>query len=557
MDHRLFNRLNEDMPVFNERIVDGLPYHTLAGPIVRAEVDKMLRTACAALPEDFSFDGGSVCGPQETYRVITGLIAKSSGRPKCFDLAINDMYMAKYDFSLGGDSLTSRYQYLPIVGKGGVMHIGDRLFSILPVMGDSSFSVGQDDIFINLDKAVVTFKQLIHTVDVDGQFTSRQLVWSKLHNRGGGQGDSKGSTRISVGRVCTTMGHYLFAQYGVRETFRKHANCEIELLLETDFATYVKEQQIDLTKYHQVRSRGVKPYGFKERGILYGSIRSPLVMLIPKCKNVEAALDLACAFFYMVDYYPETHAVEELLDTWQWRVWMGFVLWGDELGHGKLVENVEAHLRTLMNYVDESTRNMLMDEEDIYVEDFYGLMLVMLRDMDRMLEERGDLGSMYGKSLLVNRYVLSDIKNNINQAVFDITNNSKKQYTARDYNRILGTKLNHATLTKLRNTSEKQFMFTASVPGDNRLCKLSIRMVKQTKAAGGGGRSRRLSVADPTNHLHESILEAGNYLVLPKKTPTGDSTINPTVQLSAKDVIVRKEHLREVIDYVGSIISRN
>lgn len=89
------------------------------------------------------------------------------------------------------------------------------------------------------------------------------------------------------------------------------------------------------------------------------------------------------------------------------------------------------------------------------------------------------------------------------------------------------------------------------------LFQLGIKLVRQERTTGRNKRGHRLNVNDPANRLHESILEAGNYLVLPKRTPTGDSTINPTVKLDRNNVIQQKEHLKDVIKYVGDIISRD
>ncbi len=555
MDKRLFNRLAENNPVvINEKIATGLPYHTLK--TAKDDVDKIIRIASANLPGGFSYNGSTVCNPQEAYRVLTGLANKSSSRDRTIDFAESDFYLAKYHFSLPNEELTPRYQMLPLVEKGGILRIGGRQFSIYPVLGDRCFSVGSDNVFIRLSRAVVTFRNLYHQVEVDGSIEAIILSWALLHNRGGTQATGKGSDRIRLGQVYTTMGHYLFAKYGLKETFKMFLNTEIHMLHEYQVDEYLKDKKLKREDFHLVKSRKIRPHGFKAR-VPYHDLASDLVVLISKEEATPDAMHLIGCIFYMTDFYPDEVHIEEMSGSWIWKVWLGYLLFGDTQGNNRLVENIESHLTALDDYVDEGIRHLLMDEEGLDIKDFYELAWYMISNMETMLNDNhGAISSMYGKTLLVNNYVLAEIRSNIFKMMFAITNNPKKVYTAKDFNRQLGIQMQHATLTKLRRTSDKPFMSTASLPGDNMLFQLGIKLIKQERTKSRGRRGNRLNVHDPANRLNESILEAGNYLVLPKKTPVGDNTINPTVKLDSNNKILRKEHLRELIDYVGDVIVR-
>lgn len=553
MDNRLFDRLQENIPTFNQDIIDGLAYKALRS--AKDDVDSMIRTAEKSMPEDFSFVGSTICNPQEAYRVLTMHMNRGNVRSRSVDLARNDLFLVKYSFKLGDEELTDRYLYLPRPKLGGLLAIGDKTFAITPVLGDRCFSVGLDNVFVPLPRAVFTYRRFIHTIDVDGEMVSRLVLWSKLHNRGGSANGGKDSDRITLGKVHTTIAHYLFAKYGLLETFGKFADCHPLLTTEGDFDQFVTENKIDLTKYRQVRSRKIRPDGFKAR-IPYASIASDLVILVKADEWSLLTENLLCGLFYMVDFYPDHVEIAELLTAWNWKVWMGYVLWGDQLGHGKLVENVDSHLLTLDEYVDDSTRHILKEEEGLIIDNFFDLCVCMMERIEDMIRDRAsDIGTMYGKSLLVSRYVLSDINVNIFKAMYEISNDRKKKHTLRDYNMTLGKHFGHATITRLRLVSEKPFVSTVSTPGDNRLFKLGIEVVKQARTTRGGGTS--LDPNDPANHIHESKLECGNYLVMPKRYPTADSTINPTVLLDERYTIQRKEHLRELTERVGKIISRN
>lgn len=556
MDKRLFKKLTEDNPiVINEKIATGLPYHTLK--TAKEDVDKIIRIASANLPGGFSYNGSTVCNPQEAYRVLTGLSNKSSSRERSIDLAESDFYLAKYHFSLPEEELTPRYQMLPLPEKGGIIRIGGRQFSIFPVLGDRCFSIGSDNVFIRLSRAVVTFKEVYHSINVNGLNDTRVLTWALLHNRGGTQSTGRGSERIRLGHVFTTMGHYLFAKYGLLETFKKFLNVDIHVLREYELDNYIKKNKLKRDDYDVIKSMKIRPRGFKIK-VDYSEMVSDLTVLIRKDEATPEAIDLIGCVFYMSDFYPDEVDIDEIKGCWIWKVWLGYLLFGDILGNNRLVENIESHLSALDDYVDEGIRHLFLEEEGLVIKDFYELAWYMIKEMGNMMDgDKVNIASMYGKTLMVNNYVLSEIRSSIFKMMFSITNNPKKTYTARDYNRQLGIRMQHAILTRLRRTSDNPFMSTASLPGDNMLFQLGIKLIKQERTKSRGRRGNRMNVNDPSNRLNESILEAGNYLVLPKKSPTGDNTINPTVLLDSTNKIIRKEHLRELIDYVGDIVSRD
>lgn len=556
MDKRLFRKLAESNPVkINEKIANGLPYYTLRH--AKEDVDKIIRIASSNLPPEFSYNGSTICNPREAYRVLTGRINKSSNRGQHIDFAVSDFYLVKYHFSLGKEELTPRYQMLPNVEKGGLVRIGGRRFTISPVLGDRCFSIGSDSVFIRLNRIVVTFKHTYHTIDVDGTTDTRLLVWSLIHRRGGTAATGKGSERLKMGSVYTTMGHYLFARYGLENTFRRFLRCNVHMMREIEVDGFFMDGKRKRENYHVVRSKKIRPVGFKAR-IPYSDIESDLVVIIHKDDASKEAMDLIGCIFYMTDFYPDEIEIEDMKGDWLWKVWLGYILFGDTQGNNRLVENIESHLSAVDDYVDDGIRHLFEEEENLSIKDFYELSWYMIGHMHEMIADNHQgISSMYGKALLVNSYVLSEIRNSVFRMMFGITNNPKKAYTAKNYNRQLGIHMQHSLLTRLRRTSEHPYVSTASLPGDNMLFQLGIHLVKQERTKSKGKRSNRINVNDPANRLHESILEAGNYLVLPKKTPTGDNTINPTVKLDHNNVIQRKEHLREVIDYVGEVISRD
>lgn len=549
MDTELFAELQEGMPEFNQEILDGLACKELE--FAKEEVDRLIRCAEASFPDGFEYEGSYICSPQKAYRVMTGGMSRSE-RISAIDLSSSSVYLVEYRFWFDGVELHPRYFFLPSVRTGGLITIAGKEFSISPVLADPGFSVGEDYVFIRMSRAPVTFKRESSSVMVDGKKVSRPIPYSKLHWKGGSSDKKRESDSIYLGKAVTTLPHYLFCRYGVQETFRKFADTEVIITTEPD----LQNAPLDPEKYVLIRTAGEKPTAFKRR-VDYKRIATDVVLAIPRDKMNKLTFTLANGFFYVLDHYPAQRDPYELEKAWHWKVWLAYFLWGDQLGHDKLVENVDTHLNSLDDYVDLLVKKTLLDEENLIIENIYELFIHIILNMDDLISSKGhDLASMYGKRLVVAPYVLRDIYEQVFHCLFEIVNNRKRVYTAADYNQTLGKYFTPTKIFDLRKTSKKPFVSSVSTPSDNLFYKITSRLVQQSQTSARK-KSNNINVYDPMNWLHSSTLEAGNALVLLKSSPLARNTINPTVQLDGRNTIVQKEHMKDVVDYVDSVIRRD
>lgn len=550
-DIEMLDDLQVDMPKFNQDILDGLAYSGLR--TAKQDVDQLIRCAEKSYPAGFEYLGSKICSPIEAYNVMASSMTRSNRSSPSIDFAPSDVILVKYLFACEGRELSPRYFYLPYVRRGGLMTIAGKQFCINSVAVDPCFSVGEDHVFIRMSRAPVTFRRVFHTVIVDGnESLSKYIAHSLLHHRGGSNNKKSESDTIVLGRVLTTLPHYLFCRYGMEETFRRFAGATVRLTTQDELLA----NPVDKDKFVVITSSHNRPSTLKTK-IDYRLIRSPIAIVLPRDRWTDLTKAFCAAFFYIVDHYPEVTNQEELLGSWRWKVWLGYVLWGDQLGTPKLVENVESHLKSLDDYVDIEVRRMLMEEENLDIENIYELFAYVLVEMDDMISNKQlDIGSMFGKRLVTTPYVLRDIYEQIFRCLFEITNNRKRTHTAEDYNKILGKYFMTTTIFNLRKTSLKAFISSVSTPGDNMFMKITSRLVMQSQTSAGrkGG---NINVNDPMSHLHYSIAEAGNHLILPKHSPLGRNTINPTVLMDEKNTIIPKEHMREVLAHIDEAIHRN
>lgn len=550
MDIDFFDELQEEMPKFNQKILDGLAYSGLKR--AKEDVDNLIRCAEKSFPPGFEYIDSKICSPQKTYRVMSNSLTRSDRSGASVDLAPSNTYLVEYHFTFEGKPLYPRYFFLPYARKGGLITIVGKEFALSPVLADPCFSIGEDHVFIRTNRSPVTFKQVMTHFMVDGVPESRYVACSSLHHKGGGNDKRRESDVIQVGKVATTMPHYLFCRYGVLETFRKFARCDVIITNEQEQL----ENPLDKDKYVFISSTKIIPTWLKIN-FDYKHIASPIILAIPKnCYNA-LTLRLAGGFFYILDYFPEMTDIQELGGSWQWKVWLGHVLWGDQLGSHKLIENVEYHLDSLGEYVDIECRQRLMDEEGLDIQDIYELFVYIIVEIESMVSKsESELASMFGKRLIVAPYVLRDIYEQIFRCMFEIINNRKRKHTADDYNKILGKYFSPAKIFELRKTSQKAYVTSVSTPGDNMFFKITSRLVMQARTSSGS-RTQNLNVNDPMCWLHSSTAIAGNYGLLPKNCPLARNTINPTALLDEKDTILEKEHAKALERRIAEVIKRD
>lgn len=532
-------------PKFNEDVVKGLA--CIDVPDAQAYVDTIINCGVSQYPEGFEFVRSERCNPLEEYKVIT---KSRSGPNRTYDLARSDLYLVKYLFRDKGVDLEPVYMYLPYVRQAGMLYITGKQFAVSPVMGDIAFSISENDVFIRMPRAPVTFNRSMSHLVVDGVRTSEYVIWSSLHNKGGKKSKNRSNT-IYLGRVQSTLAHYLFCKYGFYETFDKYTNAQPIVMREADYSAemYPKEEWVVCS------SAKNKPAGLRGRRE-YRQIATDLIVLVKREHFTPLVLSLINGFYYVIDHFPDL--IEDpswIADAEQWQLFMGYIQWGDEPSRGKLVEDVQAHLKSLDGYVDHEVKKTLM-EVGVYCEDLYDLMIHILLSMPEMLEQNASrVASLYNKRLEVLRYLLRNINNAMFEFLFKITSNTKKVLGKKDYEDILRTYFKPRLIHGITTGSEHPEVSSVSNPSDNLFFKITSVIVQQSDMHGRG-KSQETKPIGPTMFLDSSYAEVTGFCVLPKSNPIGNSRLNPCVQLGPMHTVVRKEKFIPLLDSVQRLIQR-
>lgn len=571
MNVELNQEIESDGPKFNQDLLNGLAYTVLAN--AKDDMDRIIYCASKSFPAGFEFVRSVPCSPQEAIEVMTGKLARAD-RPTPLDMSPSDIWMIRYEFELDGTPMYPRYLNMPVPGKGDLLTITAKRFAISPVLADPGFSVTRDEVFIRMTRAPVTFRRSIHMVSkydaetsrkdtgegcilgLVGELCSQDVPYSKLHWKGGTNDKTRESDSIKLGQVVTNLPHYLFCKYGVEETFRKFADCPIKFYTEDEIVAM--GDGFDHDQWVIYGSRKLPPSALKNR-VGYHHYAPKLMVLIPRTKVSLMTETLISGFFYVLDHFPHEATVEMVSESVSWRVWLGYILWGDQLGKGKLNENVSTHLKSLDDYVDIQVQETLFNEEGLEIEDIYDLFGYIICNMKDLINAREDnAASMFGKRLMVTPYVMKDIYEQIFKFLFEIINNRKRTYTAADYNQALGRFFSPSKIFDLRKTSERAFINSISTPGDSMFYKGTSRLTMQSQTGQKmASSSKSLNLDDPSNWLHPSALEAGNTCVMQKSFPLPKGMINPCVRLDKTHKILPKPEHKELREYVMSRIQRS
>lgn len=543
MDSSLFDFMHrERSPEFNQDICKGIAVKEV--PFAQAHVDSRIRCGESQYPEGFEFVRSERCTPLEEYNVIIGA---RNGSSRIYDIARSDVYLVKYRFRNQGRDLDPVYLYLPFVRQAGMLYMSGKQFAVAPVMGDIAFEIEENSVFIRIPRAPMSFNRESFTMVVDGQRINEQIVYSQLHNKK----SRTRSLKIRLGKVFTSLPHYLFARYGIYEAFLKYTGTRPIIMRESDY----NPEEYPPEHWIKVSSMRVAPRGVHGK-LPYASMATDLIMLLDRGGYSPLAQEFAAGFFYVIDHFPDdVRDPEDLDDTWWWKVWLAVILWGENNNYGKLVNEIDQHLESLDGYVDQETIKTLQ-EINVDCVDLYDLMAYIMKEMQNMLDsKRGREANLYNKRLEVLRYLLRNINNQIFEFLFKITGSNKKVLTDREYTTILKKHFKPWHIHGIRNQTEHPEVSSVSNPSDNMFFKITSKIVQQSDTHGRG-KSQDTKPIGPTMFLDSSFAAVTGFGVLPKSNPIGNNTFNPVAILDDDLTTQEPEQHKAVLDKTQKLIQR-
>lgn len=549
MDQSLFDFIASDTPKLNPLLANGLAVEHMK----RSEkyLDDIFQDVFKNFQGSITYLGLRRVNPYEEYDQTK----KKQGKNKrpVFDLARSDLYMVKVRFNLidtkGESHDINRYLYLPYVGDAGQITLSAAKFFIAPVLSDKTISIGINNIFVRLLCDKLIFERLTHYIVINEVRTPIQVPWSLIYHK-----NAKTRSLKSKVKAQTLTAHYLFAKFGVRETFKLYTEAN-PVFGEEDINVInypPKEWTIFSSSYNiaSIKPRGCRSVSDWRPTKIKVAVRNDKIT--PKVKNLIAA------FYYVADHYPDRVRVNYIDNVRMWKTIMGLILFSETIPEGKLHDDVNEHFKSLDNYVDPYAAAKLktlkrVDREVTNIFQLFDLIIDKLNTWLLLADD--EINTMYDKELGLLYFVLMEITKNIYLLYYKLNAASKKGLTINEVNNIFNVTLRVGLIHAIRRSHGE--VRTETTSGDNKALKITSILVPQTSSNKMTSHSDRNGVSDPSKRLHVSVAEIGGYLNLPKSEPDGRSRLNLCQEVENEEDVIRNPKFRELLESIQEDIKRN
>lgn len=531
--HRVLHEVTSRLtPPLNPIIMRGIATHELKG--AEAYVDKVARSRFHGAIPGMEYHRYERCTPEEEFAEVT----RERSNRRQYDIARSDLYMIRLKTSFPENGvqkeLSDKYLYIPFCTDGGVIHLGGSRYHIKPVLTDKVISPGNRSLFVRMLGTKKNFHRSGYSIRVDEQTKPTFITHSLIYDA------KKKASLPATTKAESTMVHYLLQRYGFSEMCRKYLG-HVPVVGTEETITkenYPESDWVIVSTYYT----HIKPATVVEN--LYQA--SNLRVAIRRDKWDYATISFMSEFFYVVDHFPQSVTPENVDDKDNWLILLGYILIGGHYTIGRIFNQMQEHLTSLNDFVDEGAMAKL-SEKGYVIEDFYDFVAMLTVRFPDLLAENDRIGNIYEKYYDVTYHTLRLITYALTHMRYELQRTAKRcnpVYT--NVNQTWVRKLTPGAIFSL--SSEGHVVEVVSYCGDNWYPRLTSKVSEQEKAASGGkGRSGRGSKEG--NFLDASMIEGGSLLFLPKTNPTPVANMNPYLNINfATGNIIRNPNLIDVIE---------
>lgn len=514
----IFAELLDDVtPKFNHEVLNGLATRDVK--TAPEYIDAIIKSSMRSATPKLEYHGWRKLSPEEEYDSLFG---NNSNRID-YDVAVSDLYKIELLFTYNGVKLPRRYLYMPFLDDGGIMHISDTKYHIVPVLSDTVVSPNEKEVFIRLLRDKLTFKRTNRNILCNGEKISGDVIFSTMYRT------SSRTIKDALGNIVPPIALYLFAEHGLKETFIKYAGIEPIVTYESDLDKYKD-------KYNIYSSTRLKPRTLKDNNYIGHDVS----ILIPKDVSNPLVDNLVTGFIYTLDV--NYHKAREMTDTINngkpekeiiyWKLLLGRIIFKDNFSADRVYADIVDHFTSLRSYIDSLIKAKL-EEINIYVNDFFDLLAVILGKYSNwLLNSKSYSNNIFNRYVDVLYYIMYDIILGVNKTIFEITRKSmKKDLTDNEVSRVMNHNLSPKKIYSIVKSSATNLtLLLVDVSGDNKYFKMTSVLELQER---GKNVTKSKSTVFPkaTHAITGPDLYMGSILYLTKKAPTPKIRINPFITL--------------------------
>jgi len=534
MNDVLSKMMDDCVPHFNDAVVNGIATESVKS--APDYIDAIIRSAMKSATEKLEYHGWRMLSPKEEYDT---LFTTGNNRIN-YDIAVSDIYKIELLFSYNGAPLPKRYLYMPFLEDGGMMHISDTKYHIVPVLSDTVVSPDEKKVFIRLLRDKLIFTRTNRNVILNGNKIAGQVISSTIYRV------STRAIKDDLGSIVPPIALYLLAEYGFKDTFLKYAGIEPIITYDQDVSKYQETHDI----YESIK---LKPRSLKETHYIGHNVK----VLVPKGKTTPYVENIIVGLIYTLDALPAN--ANEMVDVINsgdiknelvyWKLMLGKIIFKNNYSADRIYADIVDHFISLKSYIDNLIKTKLA-EIGIMVNDFFDLLAVILgKYSEWLLNSKTYNNNIFNRYIDVLYYIMYDIILGINKTIFELTRKSlKKDLAINEVTRIFNANISSKKIfTLIKSSNQNITMLLTDYASDNKYHKITSVLELQERGKNVT-KSKSQVFPKATRTITGPDLFMGSILYLPKKAPTPKLRINPFITLDmASGRLKPKEDIMESI----------
>lgn len=560
----MLKMIDETLPKINPKIGQGIVYYDNQNPMVKVH-ETLTSSINNAIP-GMKYEGWHWLTPEEEYKERAQLVRSTkmnqkggdnyrSKAPSTINIDQNDMRMVCIKMSYKGKPLPDRNLLIHYVSKYNNMTINGARYRFAPVLYDAFPSVSKNDVFIQLDKAKVTFRNNKNVMLLrDDELIRINVVCSALFNDKGSAKTKQIKMQVADVRMDTSLVHYMLCHYGINNLFEK----VLKLKLNKDI--YIYDELKDTPGFNKddyVVYKAAKKQPNTYLGHSNAWCPTYICVAVKKSKDTVLLRNYIAGLYYILGNFAAYLDIEALNQPIKLMHTLGIILFGPTESLNMIVNKVDSHIRSLDSYMEASTAANIRSK-GYHVNNIYDLMATVIENYDRWVAwYKQNSSSCYGKSISTRHYTYFQINRAVNLLVFALTglynrkgDNVREQDIVKELTQTLRQLMAYKVISE--HGSELAVLSDAT---DRPVLNAGTHLVPQSQTAPGG-KNRRTSIT-PEVAADASVSVACSYLAILKSNPSGRAVINPFMLIDDDRIIRKPKNFENLLDKAQMYLKGN
>lgn len=536
MNQDLIDFIKSDTPPLNPILAEGLAVEH------SKHLEEYLHSVFEAVLSDLKETAGIEYLGFERVSPMEEFIEQTKGKnngPRQYNMARTDTYMVKMKLK-HKDTIHERYLSLPFIGRAGMFHVHGTNYSVTPVLADKIISVTPPKLFVRLMSVRLNFEKENYHFIANGIRETYPVIKSEVYK----SKDKKAKKFVPD----TPLVFYLLCQCGMSQMFRHYLGTDVIYGL---YGEDITEERYPEDQYVICRSLGQKHRKLSVKDYLPTNV----AIVVPKDKFTPTMKSIIAGCYYILDQFVEEINIDAFDDMNAWRMCLGMVLFNHEVNPGKLITDVNDHLSSVDQYIDEIMK-VKFKRINMNIQDMYQLFFVIIDKFEewqnQFMNKEADL---YNKELIVLYYLCLDITRQMVNFGYRIKKKNKGgNLSENDVRDAIRSCIKPDAINNVKK--EHGEINVVNYSGDNMAFGVTHALIPQDKTSSTR-KVENSNLSDPTKRLHVSHAEVRSYSGVAKTAPDGSTRLNLHLNIDKEGSIIRDPELMEMLDTVQKEITRS